>query len=198
MSVLKALEANFTDYAVYASNDSDMIVVAKNGGALPPLPDPAVLATPAVAEHLRRAGIYNMQDIEVRHVGTLASWRGLLRSFAVPMNSDYRPVLDQGAVKARFLRSDAGALLHFARTPLPMLEMISGHAPSGHPHLGERDSLLRRQLPRRRRHGVARRLPPRRPASRRRQRGDARGHRLGARLQRALALAALARISRRR
>ena len=124
VSVLKALEANFTDYAVYASNDSDMIVVAKNGGALPPLPDSAVLATPAVAEHLRRAGIYNMQDIEVRHVGTLASWRGLLRSFAVPMNSDYRPVLDQGAVKARFLRSDAGALLHFARTPLPMLEMI--------------------------------------------------------------------------
>jgi spermidine synthase len=125
VSVLKALEKNFTDYAVYASNDTDMIVVAKNGGALPPIPDPEVLATPAMAAHLDRAGVYNLQDIEVRHAGTRACWQGLLRSFEVPMNSDYHPVLDQGAVRARFLSSSAVGLLHFARTPLPMLEMMS-------------------------------------------------------------------------
>ncbi|HEY5675493.1 MAG TPA: fused MFS/spermidine synthase, partial [Myxococcales bacterium] len=139
VSVLKALETNFTDYAVYASNDTDMIVVARNGGALPPLPDPEVLATPAMAAHLARAGVYNLQDIEVRHAGTRASWRGLLRSFDVPMNSDYQPVLDQGAVRARFLSSSAVGLLYFARTPLPMLEMIS-RTPRPGTHTSENDT----------------------------------------------------------
>ncbi|HZX97334.1 MAG TPA: hypothetical protein VFE90_22655, partial [Myxococcales bacterium] len=125
VSVLKALEANFSDYGVYASNDVDMVVVAKNGGRLPVLPDATVLSGDALAQLLARIGVYNMQDVEVRHVGSLASWSGLTRSFDVPMNSDYHPVLDQEAVRSRFLGESASALLSFARTPLPLQQMIS-------------------------------------------------------------------------
>jgi spermidine synthase len=125
VSVLKAIENNFSDYVVYAANDGDAIVVARNG-KVPALPDPEVLSIPAVAELLRGVRIHNMQDIEVRRVGTRAAWQGLTRSFAVPMNSDYRPVLDQGAARARFLYSSARPLLSFARNPLPAVQILSG------------------------------------------------------------------------
>jgi hypothetical protein len=42
------------------------------------------------------------------------------------MNSDYRPILDQGAVRARYLHVDAKALVFFQRELLPTVEMLSG------------------------------------------------------------------------
>jgi len=124
VSVLKALENNFSDYVVYAANDGDAIVIARNG-AIPALPDPAVLSLPELARLLERVGIRNMQDIEVRKVGTRASWQGLTRSFDVAMNSDFHPVLDEGAARARFLGSSAEAVLSFARQPLPAVQILS-------------------------------------------------------------------------
>jgi len=131
VSVLKAIENNFSDYDVYAANDNDAIVVARNG-PLPALPDPEVLSIPAVAALLKRMRIENMQDVEVRRVGTRAAWQGLTRSFGVPMNSDFHPVLDQGAARDRFLNEGARALLSFARNPLPAVQILTGtHRPGG-------------------------------------------------------------------
>jgi spermidine synthase len=124
ISVLKAIENNFSDYAVYAANDGDALIVARNA-PVPPVPDAEVLSTPALARILAQVRIRNMQDLELRRVGTRASWKGLTRSFAVPMNSDYRPVLDEGAARARFMDSSAGEVLRFARDPLPAVQILS-------------------------------------------------------------------------
>jgi spermidine synthase len=124
VSVLKALEANFADYAAYAAHDADLIIVAKETSL--GRPDPSPLMAPAVAEALQRVGVRNLQDLEVRRVGTRSSWQGLTAAIAVPMNSDYAPVLDQGAVRARFLFSDARPLVVFQRELLPTVEMLSG------------------------------------------------------------------------
>ena len=57
----------------------------------------------------------------------------------VPMNSDYHPVLDQEAVRSRFLGESASALLSFARTPLPLQQMISRtERPGQYPPRSER------------------------------------------------------------
>ena len=125
VSVLKALEANFSDYQVYAPSDLDAILVAKNGGTLA-TPDLRILTIPSIAASLRRLGLERLQDFDVRLVGTRSSWEGLSSSFNVPMNSDYRPYLDQNAVRARFLDKFAGALVDFEREPLPAVEMLGG------------------------------------------------------------------------
>src|SRR5262249_43269726 len=81
---------------------------------------------PAVARELERVGVRNLQDLEVRRVGTRSSWDGLTKAIPVPMNSDYAPVLDQGAVRARFLLLDARPLTVFEKQLFPMVEMLSG------------------------------------------------------------------------
>jgi len=125
VSVLKALEANFGDYVAYAANDADLLIVARESGTFGG-PDPTVLRTPAIAQALGRLGIHNTQDLEVRRVGTRSSWSGLTSAIQVPMNSDYAPVLDQNAVRARFLASNAKSLLVFERQLFPAVEMLSG------------------------------------------------------------------------
>jgi len=125
VSVLKALEANFSDYVVYASTGFDLLIMAKSGGAIGPL-DPRALTNPEIAGLLARIGVLGTQDLEARRVGTRKSWEGLTRSFELPMNSDYAPVLDQNAARTFFLRLEAGALTTFQRTPFPALEMLSG------------------------------------------------------------------------
>ncbi|MBI5440729.1 MAG: spermidine synthase [Deltaproteobacteria bacterium] len=125
MSVLKALEANFSEYAVYAANDTDAIIVAKNGGPLGG-PDRDLLKTPGLAAVLRRASIAGVQDLQNRKVGDNRAWKGLTSTFAIDANSDYYPVLDQGAARDRFLRRQAADLLVFTREPLPTLSMLSG------------------------------------------------------------------------
>jgi len=125
VSVLKALEANFTDYVAYASNDADLLIAARQSGRFG-LPDPGPLMVPFVAQDLERIGVRNLQDLEVRRVGTRSSWDGLTSAIHTPMNSDYAPVLDQGAVRTRFLSSDAKPLLVFQKQLFPTVEMLSG------------------------------------------------------------------------
>jgi predicted membrane-bound spermidine synthase len=125
MSVLKAIERNFSDYVVYAANDLDAIIVARDGGALGE-PDPAFIADPAFAGILQRAAIMGPQDLALRRIGDRRSWAGLTDSFAIPANSDFDPVLDQKAARARFVGNDAGALLAFGQQPLPAVEMLAG------------------------------------------------------------------------
>ena len=125
VSVLKALEANFSDYVVYASTGYDVLIFAANGGAMPSL-DPRVLMNPQLAEPLARIGVRGIQDLEARLVGTRKSWEGLTRTIEVPMNSDYAPFLDQNAARALFLRTRAGILTLFQKTPFPAVELLSG------------------------------------------------------------------------
>lgn len=125
VTVLKALEANFDDYAVYATTNVDLIIVARRDGHLS-LPEPAVLAMPGIARALGRIGVDSLQDLELRRVGTRKSWEGLTRSFAVPMNSDYSPVLDEGAARSLFLQANAKALVVFEKRIFPAVEMLSG------------------------------------------------------------------------
>ncbi len=129
VSVLKAVSANFSDFAVYASNNNDMMVVARKNGLLPG-PDMEALRTPALASALKRVHVEGEQDIEIRKIGTKKFYSPLLASFSVRANSDYHPVLDQHAEQARFLGGTARDLVDFTRTPLPVLAILTGEEPS--------------------------------------------------------------------
>src|SRR5438094_12052 len=130
VSVLRAIEANFADYVVYASGDFDLLIAASNGrrfGA----PDAEVLKNPLLEAALARIGVNGVQDLEVRRVGDRKSWQGLSRAVPIPVNSDYFPVLDQNAARTRFLGVSAISLPVFANAYFPVMEMLSGVRRSG-------------------------------------------------------------------
>jgi hypothetical protein len=110
---------------VYATNDFDILIVARNGAPIPP-PDPAVLGIPAVSRALGEISIRGPQDLELRRIGDRSTLSPLIESVPVPVNSDYMPVLDQGAWRTRFLGASAPVFATYAREPLPALELLSG------------------------------------------------------------------------
>jgi len=130
-SVLKAISSSFSDYVVYAANYNDLIIVASNDNSIPQL-DAEVFSAPELARALKRIRVRNIQDIELRKVGNKKILDPFTATFPIPQNSDYFPVLDQNAVRARFLQKNASAILTFTHSPLPALEILSE---SGYPWL---------------------------------------------------------------
>jgi spermidine synthase len=124
ISVLKAIRTNFSDYVVYAPNDFDMIIIAKEKGKLS-APDTKILNIPAIETALKRIYINGNQDIEIRRIGDRRFLDRMLQEYPCRANSDYFPYIDQNAAKTRFMSSSAAELTIFPQVPLPSLEMLS-------------------------------------------------------------------------
>ncbi len=130
-SVFKALSREFSDYAAYTANNVDLIIVAKNGGALPPL-SAAVFQQPRLAAELARIQIKSIADLELHRVGGKRALQPYFDSFPISANSDFFPVLDLNAAKARFMgASMTEAINNLAMTPVPALEMLGREAARG-------------------------------------------------------------------
>ncbi|HKA45022.1 MAG TPA: hypothetical protein VKF40_23770 [Burkholderiales bacterium] len=122
-SVLKALGSHFDHYAIFAANDGDILIVARNGAPLPPI-DGSLFQVPRFAGELARVGINQTADVEVRHIATKELLAPLLARIPIAANSDYYPVLDQNAARTRFLQLNAGDLIALAAVPVPALELL--------------------------------------------------------------------------
>jgi len=100
-SMLAALHASFPDYRIFATADTDILIVATNGGRLPE-PDWRVLESPDVRRDLR-----HVPEITPAHLSAMRIVEGrtlapLLERWPTP-NSDLYPVLDLEAERARLL-----------------------------------------------------------------------------------------------
>lgn len=109
-SVLKALGAEFGDYALYALGNSDMVIVATPRGRVPEPQWPGA-AVPGLRPLLEHLGIRALPDVALLHVGDRRLVEPLLATLPLVANSDYNPVVDQHAARHRFLGSDASGLL---------------------------------------------------------------------------------------
>jgi predicted membrane-bound spermidine synthase len=125
-SVLKAVSANFSDYVLYTPNDTDLLILA--GNASLPRPDAGVIHRGETAESLRWIGIGSIQDLEIHRVGDKKMLERFFETFPIRANSDYYPVLEQNAEKARFMGMNARHLIGFTLYPLPILDMLGGTA----------------------------------------------------------------------
>ena len=107
-SVLAALHLNFADYRIYLINGGDMLVVASPDGPLRRA-DWSVVRFPMVRRDLCR--FLPMTDAALERT-LLIDRRGLAPLFARESgaNSDFYPVLDLGAERARFLQQSAAGL----------------------------------------------------------------------------------------
>jgi spermidine synthase len=123
-SILGALGENFADYAIYETvQGSDAVVVAS-----PDRPVPRLTELPSGEEflrNLRRVGVAGRADLEVRRIGTKASLAPLLAFLNASPNSDFRPVLQLEAPRARFKDTRAVAAIEtITGAPLPVYEML--------------------------------------------------------------------------
>ena len=124
-SIFKALGTHFPDYAVYAWSPGDLYVIATPGARLPKL-NQAIFSYPDVAADLRRLGIENLQDIEALRIAGRGVLGPLFDLGPAPANSDYFPILDQRAPRARF-RGDQVFELREMRDALePVLALLDG------------------------------------------------------------------------
>lgn len=125
-SIVNAIAPHFEDYAIFATNAADIVLVAKKQGTLGPL-DPRIFTHTSLAEEIARTEIKGIHDLEIRRIGNKRTLTPLFQSYQVPANSDYFPYVDLYAAKARFLRHNAALLSSLGNAPLPLLEMLDGH-----------------------------------------------------------------------
>ncbi|MGI9237798.1 MAG: spermidine synthase, partial [Woeseiaceae bacterium] len=143
-SILKALSSNFSDFVIYTTDNSNIIVIAKNEGALAS-PDWAVLFEGGMADTLASVNVNSESDLLVRKLVERKSLVDYLDIAAVPTNSDYYPFVDLNAGKARFLGSEAGLLVSLSVAPIPLIEMLADDTLS-HRQLGYDQALWRVEM----------------------------------------------------
>jgi spermidine synthase len=150
-SVMKALAPHFGAYALYNVDDSNILIVATRGTALP-APDNLLLQSAELRAELTRVGVQSVADLELREIGDNHTIGPVLRSIAVPANSDYYPFVDLNAPRLRYMRENAIELPALTVMPFPFLELLEHTAPRGptaEPSKNSqltRDHLVRRAL----------------------------------------------------
>jgi hypothetical protein len=119
-SILKALSRNFPDYQVYATNHTDLVVVA---GMRPGLdaPSEAVFAHPRLARELARLDIRSLADLKVRFLADRAMLEPFLARSPAPANSDYFPFVDLRAARALFMQDQFPGLHELRLHAVPLV-----------------------------------------------------------------------------
>ena len=124
-SILAAVAKTFPDFIVYSSIDSDIILIARKGGAVGSI-DPSVLRWPGMPPALERLGIGDPDVLRRRSVGSSTSVLALFQAMGVPANSDYHPLVEQRTSKTRFTQERVAELSELQANGVPLLEMLDG------------------------------------------------------------------------
>ena len=123
-TIVRALEANFSDYEIWMPNAGDLLVVAAHNGAVPP-PDARAFQSARLRADLERFHIRNLDDLLLHRVGSRAALGPYFAAFGAPANSDFYPVLDLNAAQARFLHRPADEEVpRLLEAGIPLLELF--------------------------------------------------------------------------
>ena len=126
-SVMQALGENFPDYAIYASTNSDLLIVAGEQRTLARrLAD--ITAMPGVSQELSRVHIRTLGDVEIRRIGGKKTLAPFFASYGAPANSDYQPYLDLHAARYRFIQQSAGDIIAIGTPNVPTVAMLEGRS----------------------------------------------------------------------
>lgn len=131
-SIVKALARHFPAYAIYNTNDSDILIVASRAPTLPPLTD-RIFALPQLRADLDRINIRSLAELETRLIGDDKTIGPLFKTLPVPVNSDYFPYVDLNAPRLRFMAENALELPRLTSLPVPVLDLVRPTAPASAP-----------------------------------------------------------------
>jgi len=122
-SIVKAISNNFENYVLYLTNEFNVLIIASKAKELPELRG-KILEFPKIVTELANIGVFHLSDLQLRYVGSQRTLNPLFNSYEMAANSDYFPVLDLNAVKARYLRTDVRELAQLRGKPLPLMEIL--------------------------------------------------------------------------
>jgi hypothetical protein len=88
-----------------------------------------VFESASLRKELNRIFIGTLTDIDIRQVADRRSIEPLFFSYPIRANSDYYPVLDLGAAKARFFGDKASAIVTSSFATLPAKRILSNRQP---------------------------------------------------------------------
>jgi len=120
-TVANALAEHFAYYQIYLLDDSDLLVVASNNEIEPIL---SIKSNPEIARMTAELGIDSDSDLTSHYFGNKKLFENLFLSFNRQKNSDYFPVLDQNAVRSRYLKHSSEGILYLKNSGLPLAETI--------------------------------------------------------------------------
>jgi predicted membrane-bound spermidine synthase len=129
-SIVKAVARHFPAYAIYNTNDVDIVIVASRAPTLPTLTD-GIFALPQLRADLDRIGVRSIAELQTRLVGDQKTIGPLFNSLNVPVNSDYFPYVDLNAPRLRFMAENALELTRLASLPAPVMDLLRPEAPAG-------------------------------------------------------------------
>jgi hypothetical protein len=122
-TIVLALDENFSDYELWLANQGDLIVVAAKNGRVP-RPDARALHNPRLQADLRRIGIRNMDDLLLHRIAGKEALAPYFYAFGAQPNSDFLPVLDQEAPRARFMGASATEPMQLLQIGFPLFELF--------------------------------------------------------------------------
>jgi spermidine synthase len=122
-SIFRALGQHFDDYAVYSWMPGDLYVVASPRGKLPAL-SPRIFTYPDVVSDLALLGIKEVADLQSLRLGGRAALDPIFAATRANANSDYFPILDQQAPRARFRSDNVFELSEMREAREPLLALL--------------------------------------------------------------------------
>lgn len=125
-SVLRAFSDVFPFFRAYATNDADLVLVARNDGRFPELQSGALDGMPGLQQHLLHIGINSAGVLAAHDTGRANAIRLLANSFPSPVNSDYFPFVDHRAARDRFRKENASVVFKLRLAPVPLLDLAQG------------------------------------------------------------------------
>ncbi|MCG8673072.1 MAG: fused MFS/spermidine synthase, partial [Pseudomonadales bacterium] len=123
-SVMKSLGENFEDYALYSTDDANMLIVATQKRSLTEWG--ASIFEGEMGGLMDRINVVSQADIDMRLLGYKRHIAPYFDNYSVPLNSDFFPYLAVNAPKSRFLREAAIEIPGLRGAPLPVLSMLVG------------------------------------------------------------------------
>jgi len=124
-TIANALANNFEFYQLYLLDDSDLLILASHK-EISPLS--SIESNEEIANMTKSIGMLSDSDLTVHYLGNKALFQDLFLSFTKQKNSDYFPVVDQNAVRSRFLKHSSEGILRLKNSGLPLAETIFSEA----------------------------------------------------------------------
>ena len=122
-SILAAVSRTFPDFMIYSSIDSDIILVARKGGA-PGKFDRSVMQHPKLQPLLKKLKMTDPVLVERRVVAHWSAVKPFIGTYGITPNSDYFPLVDQRASKTRFTQARVDEFTTLQASPIPLLQLV--------------------------------------------------------------------------
>jgi len=128
-SILKAIIQEFDYISLYSLHVGDILILASND-PINEIPVSQSLTNFDLHNDLSRIGVNHVEDLRMRWIGDKDFLIPLIKADDTPVNSDFRPYIDQYAVKARFLGSNAFEIYLPSIGLLPILKFLTNQRDS--------------------------------------------------------------------